>query len=91
MQESITLQRLPSLHIVPSGALGLLHIPVAASQVPATWHWSDGMHVVLLPPTQAPFWHESIWLQALLSLHAVPSGALGLSHIPVIGLQVPAM
>src|SRR2546428_657435 len=33
---------------------------------------------------------ESVWVHALPSLQAVPSGASGFEHTPVDGLQVPA-
>jgi hypothetical protein len=42
------------------------------------------------PPTQAPAVQASPAVQALLSLHPVPSGAAGLEQAPVAGLQVPA-
>ncbi len=35
---SVWVQALPSLQPVPFGAVGLEHIPVAESHVPATWH-----------------------------------------------------
>ena len=37
-QASPMVQALPSLQVVPSAAVGLLHAPVAGSQVPAVWH-----------------------------------------------------
>jgi hypothetical protein len=37
-QVSPMVQALPSLQVVPSGAVGLLHTPDAGSQVPAVWH-----------------------------------------------------
>jgi hypothetical protein len=30
--------------------------------------------VIGLPPTHAPFWQVSVWVQELPSLHAVPFG-----------------
>jgi hypothetical protein len=47
-------QALPSLHVVPFAAAGLLHWPEAGLQVPATWHWSDAVQVTGLPPVQVP-------------------------------------
>src|SRR5438034_393853 len=44
-----------------------------------------------LPPVQAPLWQVSVRVQALPSLHAVPSVLAGSEHAPVTGLQVPAM
>ncbi len=37
-QTSFTVQALLSLQLVPLAAVGLLHTPVAVSQVPAVWH-----------------------------------------------------
>ena len=47
------------------------------------------MHVTGFAPAHAPFWHVSICVQALASLHAVPFALAGFEHIPVIGSQVP--
>jgi hypothetical protein len=41
-------------------------------------------------PTQAPAWHVSACVHALPSLQAVPFGAAGFEHVPVLGLHVPA-
>src|SRR5215216_1226087 len=49
-------QALPSSHDSPSGLSGLLHVPVVGSQVPATWHWSEAVHVLGLTPAQVPPW-----------------------------------
>ena len=38
------------------------------------------MQTTLFPPVQVPDWHVSVWVQALLSLQAVPL---------VLGEQVP--
>src|SRR2546425_837211 len=43
-----------------------------------------------LLPVQTPERQESVWVQALPSLQAVPSGASGFEQTPVEGLQVPA-
>src|SRR5438132_962729 len=37
-QESLCVQASPSLQAVPFGLAGLEQVPVAGSQVPATWH-----------------------------------------------------
>lgn len=42
-------------------------------------------------PVQTPPRHWSVAVQALVSLHAVPSGAFWPEQVPVLGLQVPAM
>src|SRR3989442_1614318 len=72
-QVSVWVQASLSSHAVPSAALGFEHVPVAGSQVPAVWHWSAAVQVTGLPPVQTPAWQVSVWVQALLSSHAVPS------------------
>ena len=52
-QLSPTVQALPSAHSVPSALTGCEQLPVCGSQVPV-WHWSDGAHVIGLPPIQIP-------------------------------------
>jgi hypothetical protein len=54
---SLKSHALPSLHVVPSVAAGFEHWPVAVLHVPATWHWSLGVHVTGLVPTHAPDSH----------------------------------
>jgi hypothetical protein len=84
-------QALPSLHDVPLALAGVEHTPVAASQVPASWHWSGAAQVTGLAPVQVPAWHVSVCVQALPSLHEEPLVFGGLlEHTPVAGLQVPA-
>jgi hypothetical protein len=83
-------QAFPSLQVVPFAAPGFEHAPVAVLQVPATWHWSDAVHVTGFEPTQVPAWQVSLWVQALASLQVVPLVAMGLEHAPVDVLQVPA-
>ena len=83
-------QASPSLQAAPFVLAGLEQVPVAGSQVPATWHWSEAVQTTGLLPVQSPLWQVSVWVQALLSLHAVPLLAFGLEHWPVAVLQVPA-
>ena len=87
---SVCVQALPSLHAVPFAALGFEQVPVAGSQVPATWHWSLAEHVTGFEPVQTPDWHVSVCVQALPSLHAVPLAAPGFEQAPVAGSHVPA-
>src|SRR5712691_9770540 len=87
---SLCVQAFPSLHSVPSGFAGLLHIPVVGSQVPASWHWSLAVQVTGLVPTHCPDSHLSLCVQAFPSLQVVPSGFGGLLHVPVVGSHVPA-
>ncbi len=89
-QLSFCVQGSPSLQVVPLGLMGLLHWPVLGLQVPASWHWSSAVHWTGLPPTQVPFWHVSVCVQALPSLQVAPFGLAGLVHWPVVGLQTPA-
>jgi len=89
-QVSVCVHELPSLQPVPFAAVGLEHMPVDGLQVPATWHWSDAVHVIGLPPVQTPAWQVSACVHELPSLQPVPFAAVGLEHMPVDGLQVPA-
>ena len=41
-------------------------------------------------PTQMPAWQASVCVQALPSSQVLPSALTGLSHMPVVGSQVPA-
>ena len=66
------------------------HIPVAGSQLPATWHWSLAVHVTGFDPVHAPAWHAYNVLHLLLPVHAVPSGAPGFEQAPIVGSQLPA-
>jgi hypothetical protein len=71
-------------------AVGFEHWPVDGSQVPATWHLSDAEQVTAPPATQVPDAHISSMSQRLPSLQAVPLGAAGFEHCPVVALHVPA-
>src|SRR3989442_5426961 len=42
-QVSVCVQALPSLQALPLAFAGFEHVPVAGSQVPAVWHWSEEM------------------------------------------------
>src|SRR5207237_4513081 len=68
---SPVVQAVPSVQIVPLATTGLEQAPVAGSQVPARWHWSDAGHVTAVP-AQTPAWHVSPVVHALPSLQAVP-------------------
>jgi hypothetical protein len=89
-QVSVCVQRSPSMHGVPSAELGSLQIPVAGSQMPASWHWSSAMQTMGFAPAHVPFWHVSVWVQTFASLHTVPFALFGLVQIPVDGSQTPA-
>ena len=87
---SVCVHALPSLHPVPLDAGGLEQAPVAASHVPATWHWSLAAHNTGFVPVHTPAWHVSVCVHALPSLHAVPFAACGFEHVPLAGSHVPA-
>jgi hypothetical protein len=85
VQTSFKVQVLLSLQAVPSAIVGLLHTP--AVQVPATWHWSEAVQTIAVPP-QTPLVHTSDVVQASLSLQVDPFVLIGLLHTPAV--QVPA-
>ena len=86
---SLFVQALPSLQVVPLATAGVEHVPVLGLQAPIPWHWSLAVQVTGFVPVQVPFWQESVCVQPLLSLHAVPLAATGFEHAPVLGLHVP--
>src|SRR3989442_381354 len=89
-QVSVWVQALPSLQVVPSALSGLEQVPLAGSQVPATWHWSRAVQTTGLAPMQAPAWQASLWVQASPSVQALPFGLFGLEQGPLAGSQGPA-
>jgi hypothetical protein len=87
----VAAQRFPLLaHAVPSGAGGLEHCPVVASQEPATWQASLAPQTIGFEPAHVPAAHVYAWKHGLLPVHEEPSVAFGLEHVPVVGSQVPA-
>src|SRR5439155_985463 len=66
-QVSLWVQALPSVQAVPSALCGVEQVPLAGSQVPATWHWSSALQVTGFAPVQVPAWQVSVWVQALPS------------------------
>jgi hypothetical protein len=52
--ESAVVHASSSLHGEPFGRLGFEQTPVDGLQVPASWHWSDAVHVTAVPATQEP-------------------------------------
>src|SRR6266481_7487579 len=72
-QVSVWVQALPSLQATPSALAGLEQVPLAGSQVPATWHWSRAVQTTRFAAVQMPAWQVSVWVQALPSVQAVPS------------------
>src|SRR5205823_13637794 len=84
-------QAVAAVQGVPSARAGLLQAPVAGSQVPAVWHWSEAVHTTGFVPTQAPAAQASVCVHALPSVQGVPSALVGLLQVPVAGLQAPAV
>jgi hypothetical protein len=86
-------QALPSMHVVPSAALGFEQTPVKGLQTPATWHWSLALQVTPAQrsvPAQTPPVQTSLVVLGLPSLQVVPSAALGFEQKPVPVSQTPA-
>src|SRR5262249_62094763 len=90
VQASLTVQKAPSSQAVPSAFAGLVHVPVRALHVPAAWHWSEGAQTTGSVPRQTPASHTSLRVQALASLHGLPSSLGGFVQVPVAGSQAPA-
>jgi len=88
---SPVVQALPSLQALPLTLAGFEHVPVAGLQVPAMWHWSEAVQTTGLLPVHTPLWQVSVCVQALPSLHELPLAFAGFEHVPVAGLQVPAV
>jgi hypothetical protein len=93
LQVSAWVHALPSSHAAPFG-FGIaaeqtpdcgLHVPAVKQGIPGAGQTTG------LAPTQAPDAHVSVWVQALPSLHIVPSGFDGYAQTPVCGLHVPAV
>src|SRR5712691_5581536 len=89
-QESDWVQASPSVQVLPFGLSGLEQVPLAVSQVPATWHWSRAAQTTGFAPTQAPAWQVSVCVQAFPSVQVLPFGLSGLEQVPLAGSQVPA-
>ena len=53
------------------------------------WHWSLAVHVTGFPPVHVPDWQVSVRVQALPSLHPVPSGLAGFEQAPVALSHMP--
>src|SRR5438477_7834902 len=90
VQVSFTVQKRPSVQVVPSTWFGLEQVPFAGLQTPATWHWSRATHTTGFVPMQLPAWQVSVWVQASPSAQAPPSVGRGLGRVTVAGSAVPA-
>jgi hypothetical protein len=86
-QVSDCVHALPSLQVVPFVFAGFEQAPVAESQVPAVWHWSEATHVTGVPGVHEPLaLHVSAPLHTLASLHDVPA-ATGVWVTPLDALH----
>ena len=81
------MQASPSSQAVPSGTDGLEHVPVAGSQEPAAWHWSEAVQATGFEPAQTPAWQASLCVHALPSLQAVPFAIVTIMQ-PLYGSQL---
>ena len=88
LQTSLPLQTLASAQEVPVAA-GVCVTPATESQL-SDVHGLLSSTGTAEPGVQVPAWQASPAVHALLSLHSVPLGAMGLEQAPVLGSQVPA-
>jgi hypothetical protein len=89
-QVSPLVHALPSLQRVPLAFAGFEQVPLAGSQVPGSWHWSDAGHCfVVVGEPQTPPWQVSLLVHALPSLQVVPLAFAGFEQVPLAGSQVP--
>jgi hypothetical protein len=84
---SIPSQTLALPQATPS-CTGVLMQPVVGLQESSV-HWLLSLQSVGPPLTQVPLLQESLFVQALPSLHEPPLGFAGFEHTPFAGLQVP--
>ncbi len=85
VQTSLVVHAFASSHNTPSTLLGLLHCPLARSQLPEPWHWSLAMHVTGAPPHVPPA-HLSPDVQRFPSSH--PALLLVNAHAPPLQASV---
>ena len=82
---SLVEQRLPLEQAVPSGFRWYVHCPVAALQVPASWHWLLAVQTTGVPAAHVPEASQtSSPLQAFSSAQLVPA-ATGVCVTPATG------
>jgi hypothetical protein len=91
------IQRFELVHAAPFAAAGLLHCPEVGSQVPAMWHWSEGLQTTPAQRSiQVPLWQTSPdgqtvpqapqWLRSVFRLVSQPFAGFP-SQSPQPGLQ----
>src|SRR5439155_16427444 len=88
--ESVWVQALPSLQLVPS-ALGRGSQRLALSLHTPSLHWLAAVAQLRGDPPQTPFVQESFTVQKRPSLQSAPSAFEGLEQVPVLGAQTPAV
>src|SRR2546427_6746602 len=76
--------------VLPLAFAGFEHVPVAGSQVPAVWHWSEAVQATGVLPVHTPLWQVSVWVQALPSSQVLSLAFAGFEHVPVAGSPGPA-
>src|SRR2546428_43507 len=81
-QVSVCVQALPSLQALPLAFAGFEHVPVAGSQVPAVWHWSEAGQTTGLLPVHTPLWPVSVLVQALPSSQVLSLALGSFAHLP---------
>ena len=79
----------PNEHAVPFAFGVTVPQPLTVEQVAASLHSSPAAHVGGAPPVHTPLTQLSFVVQALPSLHVVPSSG-GIEQVPVAWLHVPA-
>jgi hypothetical protein len=81
-------QHVPPVHKLPFPLGGLEQVPPL--QVPMSWHSLNAVQTTFEPAVHVPFWHVSLSVQALPSLHGAPFALFGLEQMPVPGSHTPA-
>src|SRR5207245_10110195 len=77
--------------VLPLVCAGFEQGPVPGVQVPPVSHWSEAVQTTGVLPLHTPLWQVSVCVQALPSLQVLPLAFAGFEHVPVAGLQVPAV
>jgi hypothetical protein len=89
LHASVLVHALLSSHVVPSALFGFEHVPLAGSQVPTSWHWSEALHTTGFDPAQTPAWQVFVWRHLFVPVQTAPSALAGLEHVPLAGSQAP--
>src|SRR2546425_54302 len=89
-QESLWVQASPSEQALPSAWFGLEHVPLAGSQIPATWHWSSAVQTTGFAPPQTPVLFNDTAAPESSSLSVHDALRIWLEQVPFAGSQTPA-